>query len=219
MLKFLYNIILPLSALCCTLASCHKHEPFPDTSMQVGNVLCTDGSVLSMKACAALDKKAIAVVFHVNYNPESEDRAYAVYMDELPRASFADSLGVRQNSSSDVKALDGNANTYAIYSTKEMGSPMAESVFAMWEYGQSAYIPSVAQIELLYHQKDKINLCLERIGGTPIPEEPNECWYWTSTEVSGQEEAKAWLFSLSSGTRHETPKDEQHKIRPIVTIY
>ncbi|MEE1080604.1 MAG: DUF1566 domain-containing protein, partial [Bacteroidales bacterium] len=43
--------------------------------------------------------------------------------------------------------------------------------------------------------------------------------YWSSTEVSGQESAKAWLFSLASGALQETPKVESHKIRPIITLY
>jgi hypothetical protein len=72
---------------------------------------------------------------------------------------------------------------------------------------------------LLYHAKAVINPYLESIGGVPISDEPDRCWYWTSTEVKGQEAAKAWLYSLGSGARQETPKDESHKVRPIVTIY
>ena len=29
--------------------------------------------------------------------------------------------------------------------------------------------------------------------------ETNDCWCWTSTEVKGQQTAKAWLYSLGSG--------------------
>ena len=100
-----------------------------------------------------------------------------------------------------------------------MGSPLADAVFAIWEYGQSAYIPSVAQMQLLYQAKASVNAYIERCGGDPIPDEPDECWYWTSTEVSGQETAKAWLYSLSSGAFQETPKDQAHKARPIITLY
>ncbi|MDY5681501.1 MAG: DUF1566 domain-containing protein, partial [Prevotella sp.] len=41
---------------------------------------------------------------------------------------------------------------------------------------------------------------------------------WTSTEVQGQETAKAWLYSLASGSIQETPKTQPHKIRPIITL-
>ena len=52
-----------------------------------------------------------------------------------------------------------------------------------------------------------------------IQDNPDECWYWTSTEVKEQETDKAWLFSLASGAIQETPKTQAHKIRPIITLY
>lgn len=43
-------------------------------------------------------------------------------------------------------------------------------------------------------------------------------WYWTSTEVEGQQTAKAWLYSIGSGAMQETPKTQAHRIRPIITL-
>lgn len=51
-------------------------------------------------------------------------------------------------------------------------------------------------MRLLYHAKDIINPYILKCGGTPIPDEDDDCWYWTSTEVEGQATAKAWLYSL-----------------------
>lgn len=96
---------------------------------------------------------------------------------------------------------------------------MADAVFSIWRYGQSAYVPSVAQMQLMYASKEYVNDCLKKCGGTPLSDSPDDCWYWTSTEVSGQETAKAWLYSIVTGARQETPKDEIHKVRPVVTIY
>lgn len=48
--------------------------------------------------------------------------------------------------------------------------------------------------------------------------EGDDCWYWTSTEVAGQETGKAWLYSLGSGAMQETPKTQAHKARPIITL-
>lgn len=67
---------------------------------------------------------------------------------------------------------------------------MAEAVFDLWRYGQSAYIPSVAQMRLLYAVRETVNpVIVERCGGHPLPLDEYDCWYWTSTEVSGQETA------------------------------
>ena len=46
-----------------------------------------------------------------------------------------------RGTSADPAALDGNENTFALYETTETASPMAEQVFDLWKYGQSAYVP------------------------------------------------------------------------------
>lgn len=97
-------------------------------------------------------------------------------------------------------------------------SPAAQTVYDLWEYGQSAYIPSVAQLRLLYAAKDVINPCIMMCGGEPLSEDADGCWYWSSTEVQGQDIYKAWLYSMNSGAIQETPKEQFHKIRPIITI-
>ncbi|MBO5193910.1 MAG: DUF1566 domain-containing protein, partial [Bacteroidales bacterium] len=79
--------------------------------------------------------------------------------------------------------------------------------------------PSVAQLRLLKETRSSINQGIVAIGGEPISDTPDGCWYWSSTEVAGQETAKAWLYSLSQGAIQETPKTQSHKVRPIITIY
>ena len=208
---------ISIAILAISLAGCDEHRDFPDTSVKTCDILCTDGEVVRFEDLSSEDKEPIAVVFHINQRDDMEGTAYAVYLwDVLPEA-YSDSVGVKQNTSANVMAFDGNSNTYAMYGTGS--SPAAEAVFDMWRYGQSAYIPSVAQLRLLYAAKCTINSYIERCGGDVIPDAPDECWYWSSTEVKGQEAAKAWLFSLSSGALQETPKEQEHKIRPIITLY
>lgn len=201
-----------------TLASCDGHHPDPDMGMKIGDILCTDGQILPVGDWEKSGKEGIGVVFHVNYDTNIEGRGYAVYLHDLAPVAFADSLGIKQGTSTDAYALDGNTNTYALMSQRNVGSPMADTVFELWRYGQSAYIPSVAQLRLLKEARPYINSSIKAIGGEPIPDESRECWYWSSTEVAGQEAAKAWLYSLSQGAMQETPKTQAHKVRPIITI-
>lgn len=199
-------------------SSCDEHKDFPDTAMKVGHILCTDGKVRPIEDVKALNKEPIAVVFYINQSSDVEGNGYAVYLRDLPEIAFSDSLSIPQGTSTSLTALDGNSNTYSLYSTKDAKSPLAESVFQLWRFGQSAYVPSVAQMRLLYSMKNMINPYIQECGGTAIAENDSQCWYWTSTEVSGQANYKAWLYSLSSGGMQETPKDQCHKARPIVTL-
>lgn len=211
----LFAILIVLS-----LTACDAHRDFPDTSMKVGHVLCTDGKVMSKEDCERLEKEPIAVVFHVNIG--NDDRmagnGYAVYLHDIERKEFADSIGIAQGTSADISAYDGNKNTFAIFAATGCESPAGQAVFDMWRYGQSAYIGSVAEMRLLYQSKLSINGIITALGGDPLPDEAGESWYWTSTEVDGQQTAKAWLYSLSSGSIQETPKSQAHKVRPIVTL-
>ena len=215
-MKKILSMMMAATAILFT--SCDDHKDFPDTAMKVGHILCTDGKVLPFEQYEQSGKTAIAVVFHINQNEDIEGNGYAVYLDDIAPEAFADSIGVAQGTSASLTAYDGNTNTFALYDTRDVSSPLAEKVFDLWQYGQSAYIPSVAQMRLLYQARYAINPYIVKCGGTPIPDDENDCWYWTSTEVKGQETAKSWLFSLGSGAIQETPKWQAHKARPVITL-
>ena len=195
-MKKLFSILAVAATV--LLTACDEHQDFPDTAMKVTHILTTDGKVMPYETYEQSCKQAIAVVFNVNQREEMEGNGYAVYLWDIAPEAFADSIGVEQDTSCDLTAYDGNKNTFALYGTTDVKSPLAE--------------------RLLYHAKDIINPYILKCGGTPIPDEDDDCWYWTSTEVEGQATAKAWLYSLGSGAIQETPKWQPHKARPIITI-
>lgn len=212
------KMLFALSLTASLMVSCDSHFDFPDTSVHVGDILCTDGDIIRYEEFNHSGKEAIGVVFYVNTNEDVEGTGYAVYLNDLPPVDFADSCGVSQNTSCSLTDYDGNTNTYAIMTAGDCTSELADIVFDMWRYGQSAYVPSVSQMRLLYQSKLYINDRLSSLDGDILPDAADECWYWTSTEVANQDNAKSWLFSMQSGTIQETPKIQRHKIRPIVTI-
>ena len=204
------------------LTSCHCEHEEDDgllSSLQVGNVVCSDGNILSMDKFKQSDKEAVAIVFHVNRSPDADNLGYAVYIHDMEPLAFADSLGIDQGTSASLTDEDGNENTYSLYNNEEVQSPMAIKSFDLWSYGQSAYISSVRQLYNLFTVRHQINECITEVGGTPINLNPGECWLWSFIEVEGQKENKAWFYSMQSGTIQETPKDQPHKSRPVISIY
>lgn len=210
------QIILAVAAV--LLAACDAHIDVPDTAVRPGYILCEDGTALPYGEYEQSGKRAIAIVFDTQRREGAEGNGYAVYLWEVAPQAFADSLGIAQGTSADIAAHDGNANTFALYDTRETASPMAEAVFDLWRYGQSAYVPSAAQMRLLYAMREAVNPMIRKCGGDPLPQADDDCWYWTSTEVKNQETLKAWLYSLGSGAMQETPKTQAHRVRPIITI-
>lgn len=209
-IKIFASLALLAAFSACT---CHHEEVVP---FRAGQVLCTDGSIMPFCKFVESDKEAVALVFHVNNDPNIPGRGYAVALHTLNDAAFASELGEEHDTSTDIADFEGNTNTYNMYATQN--SPLAEKVFDIWQYGQSAYVPSVGQLRLLLAQKDLLNERLAALGGDILPDDPDLCWYWTSTAVEGQATEKAWLFSMHNGTIQETPKTQAHPTRPIITI-
>ncbi len=72
------------------------------------------------------------------------------------------------------------------------------------------YIPSVAELYLIYTHRKEINAALRFVGGDEIPGE----WYWTSTEYSA---THAWYLSLSGGNLYgwDTKASGKTRVRPV----
>ena len=157
----LKRFLLPILAWSgLLLTSCHcEHEDVTEllSSLQVGNVVCSDGNILSMDKFKQSDKKAVAIVFHVNRSPDADNLGYAVYNHDMEPLAFADSLGIDQGTSASLTDEDGNENTYSLFNNDEVQSPMAIKSFDLWSYGQSAYIPSVRQLSYLFAVRHQIN--------------------------------------------------------------
>ena len=210
-----FLFMLALSTTLFLTTSCDSHESI-DRNIRAGNVLCSDGMVMTADDAESQGKHVVAVVFQAPA-PTGPGTALAVAIDALPPQAFSDTIGVSLGTSADTAAYDGNTNTYAMY-TASQPSSLAISVFDSWTYGQSAYIPSVAEMRLLHAAKDIVNPLLKRFGGDTISSEARRTWHWTSTEVSGQQADKAWLYSLATGTMQETPKNEPHPARAVVVV-
>ena len=176
----LKRFLLPILAWSgLLLTSCHCEHGEVDgllSSLQVGNVVCSDGNILSMDKFKQSDKEAVGIVFHVNRSAETENLGYAVYIHDIEPLAFADSLGIDQGTSASLTDEDGNENTYSLFNNDEVKSPMAIRTFDLWSYGQSAYIPSVRQLSYLFAVRHQINKCITEVGGTSINLNPGECW-------------------------------------------
>lgn len=217
-MKKKYTLLL-LPVLCLILAACDGHEAL-DPDVHTGYILCDDGQVLSTDAYFSQDaRKAVAVVFA----PQTEEHSVlAVLLDEIPPVAFCDTLGLELGTSCDETAYDGYENTTAMQNSRDArtgkGSPLADEAFTYHYYWQSDYIPSVAEMGMLFLAREQVNSIIERCGGTPLCTDAagSSCWYWTSTEVEQNKGRQAWLFSMSDGSRHRAPKTNEYHARAIV---
>lgn len=87
----LKRFLLPILAWSgLMLTSCHCEHEEDDgllSSLQVGNVVCSDGNILSMDKFKQSDKEAVAIVFHVNRSAEADNLGYAKGLWSICRLS------------------------------------------------------------------------------------------------------------------------------------
>ena len=62
----------------------HEGDRSIASSLQVGDVVCSDGSVLSKEKFSSSRKEPVAIVYHVNRNPEIKALGYAVTSHRQP---------------------------------------------------------------------------------------------------------------------------------------
>ena len=101
--------------MAATIASCDAHQDFPDTSMKIGDIVCTDGKIVRYEDMKIQEKTPIAVVFYVNQNEDVEGTGYAVYLKDIVPCAYSDSIGIKHDTSADLTALDGNSNCHAFH--------------------------------------------------------------------------------------------------------
>lgn len=219
---------VPALLLFLTLVSCDEHEPI-DLNIHPGHILTANGNVVSSDTYFELGMNNAAGVI---FTEQQDDGSYlAVMLKELPAEMFCDSTDMVNGTSCDLTAFDGFTNTIEMRNSYDQksghGSPLAEAVYSSHTFGQSDYIPSVAEMMLLYAQRSAVNAVLLTLDNQQpgsadllaLDGANGECWYWTSTEVKEDQYHKAWLFTMNAGTYQDTPKRLSYHARPIVRYY
>jgi hypothetical protein len=212
---YIIPIIAFLAFVGLSLLSCDNHAAV-DTNMHIGYVLCEDNSCMDTATYFhQTSKKGVGVVF---FEKNDTVPALAVMLHEYTGA-YSDTVPITFGTSTNIKGINGRSNTVAMSSSSngKGSSPIAQIAFTSHADGQSEYIPCVMEMRLLSQVAPYINPIIERMGGTPIAL-TGDCWYWTSNEVSGNENNQAWLCSAPNGSILESSKIKAHKVRTIIQI-
>ena len=157
-------------------------------TVHIGDILCTDGSIVSSEAFAASGRTAEGVVFYVD---ATDSHGWVVSLDDQ---SSSIKWSSTNNYGYDLTNLDNYANArFALHdlngqeNTGIIRSHGSSSDFpAAWavDYDNGWYLPSAGQLRYLYSCAPEINTSLQVAGGAPLPYH-GSCYWWSSTEHSG----------------------------------
>jgi len=203
--------------------SCNDCPETIDTSIRVGNILCSDGSFIEPGYLNKDGKKAIGVIFWVNPgNDESvTDLGYAVSLHNLNAVAWSDTILAINNVSVSENDFLGASNTSEISLAGQDGkfqTPAATNSIDFKPEGIPGwFLGSVGQMKELYKQRIIVNESIMTAGGNGF----NDIWYWTSTQDGtggSTSEQFSLIISLTEGTVLNSIKDSHFAIRPIIAI-
>lgn len=215
LLKSLFVAILILM-----VTGCKKHTISSDYSLKVGNVYCSDGSVMDPETYTNEGRNdAVGVVFWVNDTLSTQDKAYIVSLKNERKTIWCDTL-ISTGVSTSIEQFDGAANT-AILQTfeveKKVDAPAMDIATTYIDGISSWHLPSVKELTEIYKNKTIIYKAFDVCGGESF----DKIWYWSSTEDNAGEQSKhfnAYIVSLKEGRIIASHKFDSHFIRPVKVI-
>lgn len=158
----------------------------PNTSIGIGDILCTDGTTVKPADYPNSGKVAMGVVFYVD---NTGCHGWAVNLHDQssgipwsPSESWIDipTLVNYMSSRDAIKDLDGYNNTMKIRAAGDNNAyPAAYSV----DFANGWYLPAAGQLNLLYAELATINASLQTVGGTQFSMY-SSLTYWSSTEYT-----------------------------------
>lgn len=169
--------------------------------IRVGDILCTDGSILGPGDFPTSGKVAMGVIFYVDnsglhgWAVELQDSGPTLWSTLMNPYYDVPTLDNYTTSRAAITDMDGYSNTATLRAAGDANTyPIAYAV----DFENGWYVPSAGQSRLLYANTNVVNASLQLANGTPI----TWGWFWTSTEATY---ISAWRID-EYGTIHETMK-------------
>lgn len=202
-------------------ASCDKHIDPIDLSLKVGNIYCTDGSIVPPDQFRQSGKVAAAVIFHVETNPENEFRTYGIALEEVGKYYYSSKTEKVKDVSTNINDFKGSSNTAALLldaKTNEYEVPAAHIASQYSFSGVTGYhLPAAGELKALAANMSIVDRSLKKINATPL----SGNWYLSSTQ-DGESDPNSELYclavSLTEGRTISVFKDETYSVRPAISI-
>ena len=180
-------------------------------SISIGDILCTDGSIVNCEAFPNSGKTAKGIVFYVD---ETDQHGWAIHLSYQGSVQWSldyhdiPSLPNYQIFREAINDFNGYENTRKI---RQAGD--AYTYPAAWavDFDHGWYLPAAGQIRYLYGYIPEVNRSLELVGGQ-IFELSSNWWLWASTECGAED---AWDINYQGSEGHSKKQDHYFFVRSI----
>ena len=198
-------------------------NPITPPAIAIGDILCTDNSIVKPSDWPVVGKTAMGVVFYVD---NTDQHGWAVALKEFASVTWghpnSDVAGVPNYVSARDAIADENglSNTIAIknfYGNDFINSPAAYRCYFynhltgnVGNVHNGWYLPAVGQVEKLNGQIAFVCATFSVLGSAAT--QPRGLWYWSSSESNTNQ---AWFVDSSGGMFADHNKSFIIYARPV----
>ena len=183
-------------------------------SVAIGDILCSDGSVVKPANYNPAQNTPMGIVFYVDNTGQHgwavhlHDNASNVLWNPVGQDTDIVELNNYYSSRDAIMDLNGHANTQAIRAVGDATHfPAAYAV----DFANGWYLPAVGQLRLLFAEVVTLNASLQLVGGTQFP--INGYWfYWSSTEY---DQEYGWDITYDGAVRKSKKDYSNESVRSV----
>lgn len=180
-------------------------------SVNIGDILCTDGSFVTPNQFPSAGKTAKGVVFYVD---KTNQHGWAVHLNYqgsfLWSPDFNDIPDLPNYMTFREAINDSNGYENTLKIRLAGNSAMYPAAWAV-DFEHGWYLPAAGQIRYLYGYIPEVNHSLEIVGGETF-ELSNNWWLWSSTECGSED---AWDINYQGAEGHSKKPDHYFHVRSI----
>ena len=169
-------------------------------TVAIGDILCTDNSIVKPSAWPVAGKTAMGIVFYVD---NSGEHGWVVHLQDQSTyirwgggGTDIPTLTNYYSGRSAISDLNGYANTQKI---RNAGNSATYPAAWATDFANGWYLPAIGQLSLLFAELVTLNSSLDVVGGTKFPTN-YYFWYWSSTEY---DQTYAWKVSIDGNTHFD----------------
>ncbi len=151
-------------------------------SVSIGDILCTDNSIVKPSDWPVAGKTAMGIVFYVD---NACEHGWAVHLQDqtsgIQWGGYGSDISSLTNYTTPRDAImdmNGYLNTQKI---RAAGNATTYPAAYLVDFSNGWYLPAAGQLRILVSEIVTLNTSLQIVGGSQIPMNAG-WWYWTSTE-------------------------------------
>lgn len=227
-------IILSVVIFTISLTACNNKDNTTNNQYVIGDIILADGSIVKSSNLTTVDSSNSPIAVIAGFKDDGTAFGVGVHRSNSPlqwaadnsagyTIKFTDTVCIQNSDSSFIGDGDGSNNWDTICSQDKSGTIDAANNYPAFHfintyaetynlsgiYTSGWYMPSIAELYVIYQNREVVNSSLQKIYELDNNASMNGLdtnWYWASSQADSEDDY-AWFVHYFNGYAGECPKN------------